>query len=331
MKPKPVSVFAFAPIDPKTYAVHDLHRVQRAWQESNCYIDVWIEVLHAQRLDPLASFPFVLTIDFEGDQWTFFKPPLEDLNTMYGLEVQELNVWRPLINHVVEHLSGGKVVLTEANSFYLPDTQGTDYRQNHVKTTIGIQEIDVEARWLRYFHNRGYHELSGDDFAHTFRLDRPLDPTALPLFAEFVRFSRIERLPAEELLARSKGLLKKHLRRRPATNPVARFKPRFIADVEWLKSAGLATFHGHAFATLRQLGAAFEFATEYVRWLGARGEAGLEPIAAHFDAISENTKALVLKTARAVNTKRAVDFAPLLDTIEASWQGGMDALAARFG
>ena len=326
-----VTVFAFAPIDPATYSAHELHRAQRAWNESNCYIDVWVEVLHAQGLDPLACLPFVLGIDFEGDQWTFFKPPLEDLSEMYGLEVQELNVWRPLIHHVVEQLKGGKIVLTESDSFYLPDTQGTDYRQNHVKTTIGIQEIDVDGRRLRYFHNRGYHELSGDDFAHTFRLDRPADPTVLPLFAEFVRLSRVERHGPDELTRLSLGLLAKHLRRRPSTNPVTGFKPRFIADVEWIKTEGLGTFHGYAFATMRQLGAAFEFATEYLRWLGAHGQAGLEPIAAHFDAISEDTKALVLKTARAVNTKRAVDFAPLLDGIGASWQSGMDALAARFG
>jgi Domain of unknown function (DUF1839) len=326
----PVTVFAFAPIDPASYAPHELHRAQRAWTESNCYIDVWVEVLHAQGLDPLACLPFVLGIDFEGDQWTFFKPPLEDLSAMYGLEVQELNVWRPLVHHVVEQLKGGKIVLTESDSFYLPDTQGTDYRQNHVKTTIGIQEIDVEGRRLRYFHNRGYHQLSGDDFARTFHLDQPVEPTVLPLFAEFVRLDRVQRHGPQELVRRSLLLLGKHLGRRPASNPVARFKPRFIADVEWLKAEGLATFHGHAFATLRQLGAAFEFATEYLRWLGAHGQAGLEPTAAHFDAISENTKALVLKTARAVNTKRPVDFAPLLDSIGGSWQAGMDALAARF-
>jgi hypothetical protein len=325
-----VSVFAFAPIDPAAYQVHELHRVPRAWSESNCYIDVWIEVLHAQGLDPVACMPFVLGIDFEGDQWTFFKPPLEDLRDLYGIEVQELNVWRPLLYHVVEQLRGHKIVLTEANSFFLPDTQGTDYRRNYVKTTIGIQEVDAEGRRLRYFHNRGYHELSGEDFAETFRLDRPADPHFLPLFAELVRPPRGRR-PPEELTERSLGLLRKHLKRRPTDNPVARFKPRFIADVEWLKSEGMATFHAHAFATLRQLGAAFEFATEYLRWLGARGESGLEPAAAHFDAISENTKALVLKTARAVSTKRATDFGPLLDSIAASWQAGMDALASRCG
>ena len=324
-----MSVFAFAPIDPATYVPHALHRAERAWAESNCYIDVWIEVLHAQGLDPVACLPFVLGADFEGDQWTFFKPPLEDIDAIYGIDVQELNVWRPLIFHVEEQLRGHKIVLTEANSFWLPDTQGTDYRRNDVKTTIGIQEIDVAARRLRYFHNRGYHELSGEDFVETFRLDRPPEPHFLPLFAEFARPPRERHAPGE-VVARSVQLLRKHVRLRPSGNPVARFKPRFVSDVEWLKAEGMATFHAHAFATLRQLGAAFEFATEYLGWLEARGEPELTPIAAHFAAISENTKALVLKTARAVSTRRATEFGPLLDAIAASWQAGMDALAARY-
>ena len=40
--------------------------------------------------------PFTVAIDFEGDQWTFFKPPHDELCDLYGLDVQELNVWRPL-------------------------------------------------------------------------------------------------------------------------------------------------------------------------------------------------------------------------------------------
>jgi len=40
-----------------------------------------------------------VAIDFEGDQWTFFKPPHEDLKALYGIDVQELYVWRPLLEH----------------------------------------------------------------------------------------------------------------------------------------------------------------------------------------------------------------------------------------
>ena len=45
----------------------------------------------------LAVMPFTLAVDWEGDQWTFFKPPHSDLRTLYGFDTQELNVWRPLV------------------------------------------------------------------------------------------------------------------------------------------------------------------------------------------------------------------------------------------
>lgn len=326
-----VSVFAFRSIDPASYERHELHRTGAAWGEKNCYIDVWIEVLSALGLDPYACLPFVLAVDFEGDQWTFFKPPHEDLAELYGLDVQELNVWRPLLEHAEEQLAGRKLVLTEADSFYLPDTAGTDYRQNHVKTTIAIQELDAAAQKLRYFHNGGYFELAGDDFVRTFRVGAPHDPTFLPLFAELVRLSRVKALPGDALAKRSIALLCKHLARRPSDNPTTRFRERFPRDLAWMKSEGLGAYHAHAFAHARQLGAAFELAALYLRWLERHGERDLEPIAAQLMTISDNAKSLILKTARAVSAKREVDFAPMFDAIERAWEGGMTALASRYG
>src|SRR6185312_4334966 len=58
-----------------TYSPHDLHRTERIWLETNCYVDLWIELLHTLKLDPVASMAFTLAMDFEGDQWTFFKQP----------------------------------------------------------------------------------------------------------------------------------------------------------------------------------------------------------------------------------------------------------------
>ena len=88
---------------PESYQRHDLHSLERIWPEKNCYIDIWIELVHSLRLDPMAMMAFTVAIDFEGDQWTFFKPPHEDLKQLYGIDVQELYVWRPLLEHAVEH------------------------------------------------------------------------------------------------------------------------------------------------------------------------------------------------------------------------------------
>ncbi|HLK37263.1 MAG TPA: DUF1839 family protein [Polyangiaceae bacterium] len=326
-----MTVHAFAPLDPKTYVSHELHRSERAWTESNCYIDVWIEVLHALELDPCACLPHVLPVDYEGDQWTFFKPSHDDLYALYGLQVHELNVWRPLVENVRAQLTGGRLVLSEVDAYYLPDTAGTDYRKQHTKTTIGIQAIDVESRTLGYFHNSGYHALGDADFAAIFRVDAPPDPAYMPFFAEFVRLDRRKRLEPRALLQESLRVLAANLARRPSTNPVARFRERFSADLEWLQREGLPTYHAWAFATLRQLGAAFELGALYVRWLSAGGEHGLDEVIASFNCVSDAAKALVLKTARAVNAKKPLDAAAMLGDAERAWSAGMTALVDRYG
>ena len=84
------------------------------------------------------------------------------------------------------------------------------------------------------------------------------------------------------------------------------------------------------FATLRQLGATFELAALYLEWLGAHGEKELETAHFAFQDISSGAKALVLKAARAVNAKKSVDFAPMLDDMTVAWDVGMDCLKGRY-
>ncbi len=314
--------------DSALYKPHRLHSEDAVWVEKNCYIDIWIEILHALRLEPLAALSFTAAIDFEGDQWTFFKPPLEDLRELFGIDVQELNVWRPLLDHAAEHLSDGKLLASEVDSFWLPDTAGTDYRTNHVKTTIVFVELDVAARRLGYFHNAGYHRLEGEDFARIFGLDQTANPDALPLFAELIRADRVVRRAPRELALASRELLKKHMAHRPLSNPVARFHERFERDLPMIQERGLAFYHGWAFATLRQLGAATELLAQHLRWLEEHGAInGLEPAANNFEQVSGSAKAFILKIARAVNTKRPLDASALFGEMSAAWENGMAIIA----
>ena len=318
-------------LDASTHAPHALHGDGCAWIEKNCYIDVWIEILHAHRLDPMAVLPFTLAIDFEGDQWTFFTPPPGDLADLYGIEVHELNVWRPLLAHATQHVGEGKLLLTEADAYFLPDTAGTDYGRQHTKTTIGIETIDPEARVLGYFHNASYHTLGGADFEGLFGLGAPPDPWRLPLYAEIVRFDRVRHASRFDLVGRSVELLAHHLQRRPTTNPVVRFKARFEREIASFASDGLE-YHSYAFATLRQLGASFELASLYLGWLDhGFGDRPIVQAAEAFADISSTAKALVLKGARAVVTKKFTDFSPMLDGMRDSWDIGMELLERRFG
>lgn len=67
------------PGSPREHASHALHQGERVWVETNCYVDLWVEMLHGMGFDPRAALAFTVTQDFEGDQFTFFKFPLEDI------------------------------------------------------------------------------------------------------------------------------------------------------------------------------------------------------------------------------------------------------------
>lgn len=312
------------------YVRHMLHADERHWVEKNCYVDVVIEMLHALRLEPLAALGFCAAVDFEGDNFTFFKPQHEELRALFGVDVQELNVWLPLVEHARHHLGEGKFISTEADSFWLPDTAGTDYRRNHVKTTIILADLDVEGGRLGYFHNASYHELGGEDFARTFRIGAEPDPTFLPLFAELVRVDRLERRTGRELARSARGRLDVHVARRPAVNPVTRFRTRFERDLPMLQERGLAFYHAWAFSTTRQLGASMELLGLHLRWLeDAGGYLGLAAIGDEFLRVSAGAKTFILKAARSVNSRKPLDASAIFAEMENSWAGAMDSLAAR--
>jgi hypothetical protein len=261
-----------------------------------------------------------------GDQWTFFKPPPDDLRVLYGIDVQELTVWRPLLDHLREHLAAGRLLSTEADAFWLPDTAGTDYRRGHTKTTILVADLDAEGERLGYFHNAGYFELRGEDFREVLRVGAGDDPAALPLFAELVRIDRLMRRDTATLADVASALLRRHFPWRPRSNPFQRFATRLAADLPDLQAQGLEHYHRWAFATVRQAGAAFELLAAHLRWLGRQGHPGLGEPADAFEAIGQGAKTLILKGARAVSTRRPLAADELLERLAADWDRGMAAL-----
>lgn len=322
------------------YRAHALHGDGCAWVEKNCYVDVCIELLHALGLEPLAAMAPAVAIDFEGDNFTFFKPSHDELRALYGIDVQELNVWRPLLDHACEHLGAGRFIGTEADSYWLPDTAGTDYRRHHVKTTIILAEVDVNARRLGYFHNTGYHELDGEDFVRLFRMDAAPDDGVLPLFAEVIKIDRLIRRTPAELSSLARSFLFQHIERRATENPVRRFEERTERDLATLHARGLPYYHAWAFGTIRQLGVSCELLAAQLRWLAgaatkADGEATkadddelLLRAAREFDAVSAGAKSLILKAARAVHGRRTLQASDVFGEMAARWESGMAALVA---
>jgi hypothetical protein len=318
------------PLRASSYQPHDLHANDRIWTETNCYVDVWIEVLHALGLDPLAAASFAVGCDFEGDQWTFFKYPPEDLWNTYGIDVHEMNVWRPVIDHVTEQLGHGRLLTVEVNSFFLPDTHGVAYRREHVKTTIVANHVDPEARRLGYFHNAGYFELEGDDFDGVFRLGAHTDPNALPPYVELVRLDRLRRDPVSELAPIARRQLRSQLHRRPTDNPIARLATRVHHDLEWLATSTPEDFHEWAFGTVRQCGASAELAAAFCTWLAQADATEPAPIdaAARWTSLAETAKSLQFLLARAARG-RTVDLSGAFSSMADDWQAAQALLDPR--
>lgn len=311
----------FPGLDPAAYVSHALHDSERMWPETNCYIDLWIEVLATRKLPPEAMLGFTLGQDFEGDQFTFFKVPLEDLEALYGIRCTELAIYDKVERHVAEQIGRGRLCLVEMDSFFMPDTQGVAYGREHGKTTVAINRLDMERRELDYFHNAGFFQLSGADFDGLFQ--RHLTEEDLPFlpYTEFAKFP--DAAPdAAEIRATSRRLLHAHFVRRPVNNPIRAFASVFAAQVEAVADRPFGFFHKYAFNTLRQLGANFELAGTHLDWLSAE----FAPAAGDARRISEVAKSVQFQIARAVTRRKFEPLHTALDPAADAWDAMMERL-----
>lgn len=315
----------FAHIEPGNYQPHSLHSSERDWPETNCYVDLWIEVLASHGVSPEAMLGFTLTQDFEGDQFTFFKVPLEDLERLYDIRVTELAIFDRVEAHVAQQIERGRLCLVEMDSFYMPDTRGVAYQTEHGKTTIAINRLDEAKRTLDYFHNGGFFSLSGDDFDGVFQ--RNLPEGALP----FLPYTEFAKFPAEPIsIAHQRkvaaDLLYQHFKRRPPTNPVRAFVEVFPQQAARLAERDFGFFHKYAFNTLRQLGANFELLASHLRWLG--GDTRFGQAAEQAMRISGTAKAVQFQLARAVTRKSFDRLGPSMEPAIEAWEMLMSSLSS---
>lgn len=319
-----LSLAIFPNLDPASYARHALHGGDRIWTESNCYSDLWVEVLHAMGLAPEAAFGFAVTQDFEGDQFTFAKPPLDDLEALFGVVVQELAIFDDVAVHVDAQLARGRLSLVEVDSYFLPDTQGLSYRSSHGKTSIAINRLDRSGRRAEYFHGPGYHLLEGADYDGVFKGYGDETTPFLP-YVEFIKIPEIapslDRNMAGEILTR-------HLARRPRGNPLRAFQAQLPKLAEAVSEREPSYFHLFAFNTLRQFGANFELLASHVAWLEGRPDA---PGVAAATQIAATAKASQFQLARACARKNFDTLALALEPAVNAYDQVMTSLVAQWG
>jgi hypothetical protein len=302
--------------DPAGYVCHPLHSSERTYVETNCYTDIVIELLHALGHEPLAAMGAAVRIDFEGDQWTFLKPFAEDLELLFGLDIHEMQPYRPLPAQAAEQIRQGRTLIIELDSWYLPDTAATSYRTEHVKSSVVVDAIDDQAERMHYFHAAGLHELSGEDYHGVFRLEGGFSEDVLPPYTELARFDAGPALVGQELRDAAQSLLRGHLGRRPSTNPFTRFGEQLQRDLPRLLEGDASDYHAYAFATVRMAGSAFEVAASQADWL-LEDRAG--PVTEPLLQIVDGCKVLSFRLAR----RRPFDPADTLSAVAAAWDEGM--------
>ncbi|KIG09169.1 protein of unknown function DUF1839 [Burkholderia sp. MR1] len=287
----------------RRHRAHELHRGERIWRDGAGPVDLWIELLHGNRLEPHAALAFTVTQDFEDDQFTLARVSPEDIEKLYGLQVQELSVFDSLEERAIVQTRRGNIVLVEVDAFFLPDGRAPSYRQEHAKTTIAIDVIDPDARRLGYFHRTGYHLLDGDDYDGVLSTNAAHDAEhadaagtvhgqALFPHVEFAKRVR-DPLSGTPLAEVSADLLCAHLLRRPMHNPIARWRAAFPAHVDTMLARGDAYSRLYACNVMRALGANFELLAHYLHWMR---EQGFDiPMSTHLGARRIASEAMVMQ------------------------------------
>jgi hypothetical protein len=299
---------------------HALHDSERPWPQTNCSVDLLIELTAAYGLDPTWMLSFTLTLDFEGDHFTFFKVPSDDLEALYGLSVQELAVWDDLKEHIIEQLKLERVVLVEVDGYFLPDTRGVTYRTSHGKTTIGIFSLDSEERHIGYFHNEVIGTLNGADFDGVLQ-KLPEQCAFLMPYCEVVKRIAAPSMQPAELAAKQ---FRRHWIRKPESNPIARYADVFDSHLQKLRTRGPEYFHSYCFNSLRQLGANFGLMQSFLLALPVND---LAEAASKAQIIADEAKVLQFQLARAVMRNKLDTFAYPLDNLVGAYDQLMSELS----
>lgn len=315
----------------RRHHAHALHRGERIWQEGVAPIDLWIELLHGNGLEPLAALGFTVAQDFEADQFTLGKLSFEDIEKLYGLQVQELSIFDSLEERALVQTRRDNIVLVEVDAFFLPDMRTTTYRREHAKTTIGIDVIDPDARRLGYFHHTGYHLLDAEDYDGILRPDAAHEQGSTPQHALFPHVEFVKRvrdsLTGTPLAEVSADLLCAHLLRRPMDNPITRWRTAFPEHVDTMIARGEPYARLYAFNVMRQLGANFELLAHYLQWMR---EQGFDiPVQTHAGArkIASESMVMQCRLARALSRGRRELCETSFDAMEEAYERVVPPLA----
>lgn len=304
------------------FVQHPLHRQDSLWSNTNCYMDVWIELLHGMGRRPEPLFAAAVAAETQVEQFEFLKVDHRDLEQVHGIRVGEYDVWTTLLEHVTTHMQAGNVIIVEADAHWLPDTRGISYGIEHTKTSIVPVHVDARNKHLVYLHNEGLHELRGDDFDYVLGEQRSQGIVPAP-YMELVRLDRLNAPDDDLAREHTIRLLKYHAGRSPVTNPVADLMDVLRSRYQWLATAGMDGYHALCFETTRQLGVVALLAAEAVRFSQVDH---LQPAAEAYLDVSKEAKALQFQLARVARGRQPAAVESTMQTIVSQWAVAANSL-----
>jgi hypothetical protein len=303
---------------------------QRLWPQGAGALDPWLSLLAALRLDVHAVLGHVLAIDWLDDQWSEPRPPAEDLRRLHGLEPHALTLWRPLADHLHEQLGAGRLVMLEADAWWLPDTDGQDYRRQHRRSPLIVNDFDATQRRLGYFHHDGYFHLQDEDFDGLMQAGLQGDGSLAPS-ATVIELRGLVRRPPETLRHLARQLLERHLERIPTRHPLRRWQRRSQAELDALvRQRDVEGCRRWLDCGIARLGASAELAAIHLRWLSGEdsGSAHLLQAADALRQLAVLARAAQLKAQRAVQQGQPVDLTALSERMARHWSRAMALLGA---
>ena len=305
---------------------HALHSSERIWPETNCYVDLWIEVLNALGLPPEAMLGFTLTQDFEGDQFTFFKVPLEDLGSALRHPRGELAIFDRVERSVGQQIARGRLCLIEMDSFYHARYAGrrpiaASMARRRSPSTGSCRQ---RTRRSSISTMAAIYQLDGRGFRRPVRAPlsrRGRSPSCpIPNSRSFRTGS-----PAKRISATWRDrLLRRHFSRRPAENPIRAFAKQFPQQVRRIAERPFGFFHKYAFNTLRQFGANFELAARS-SCMAVAGQVH-ESRAKMPGAFPKSAKTVQFQLARAVTRRKFDPLQTALDPAADAWDSMMASI-----
>ncbi len=180
---------------------------ERTYAESNCYTDIIIELAaRAAAMSRWRCSAASCAMDFEGDQWTFFKPPPGGLERLFGIDIHEMQPYRPLPQQIAEQIERGAhddrrarlLVPARHRRDQLPQRARQDARWSPRRSTSRRRRCatsTVPAVRARTARTTAGSSGSGASTR----------PDVLPPYTELVRFDAGPRLEGEELRAAARA------------------------------------------------------------------------------------------------------------------------------